>query len=216
MIFIFPDKGRELLNSGDDDPRVVVFELLFENRRRGVGVSRTLFKAVVFLHCLIVKVFSVHDKQHLVDIRHRGSEPRGFKARQRLARACCVPDISAARCGSVFLVVSRDLDPVQNPLGGGYLIRAHDHQHFLTGKNAVPRQYVEKGMLGEKRLCKVDKVGDNAVVRVSPKGGEFKAVGGFCLFLCRVRLVHGVPTGSVGIIFCIGAVGYDKNLHILK
>ena len=127
-----------------------------------------------------------------------------------------MPDISAARCGSVFLVVSRDLDPVQNPLGGGYLIRAHDHQHFLTGKNAVPRQYVEKGMLGEKRLCKVDKVGDNAVVRVSPERGEFKAVGGLCILLCRGCFVHGIMARGVGIIFCIRAVGDDKNLNILK
>ena len=216
MIFIFTDKGRKLLNGGDDDPRVVVFELLFEDRGGGVGVCRTLFKAVIFLHCLIVKVFSIDNKQHLVDIRHRGSEPRGFKARQRLARACCVPDISTARCGSVFLVVSRDLDPVQNPLGGGYLIRAHDHQHFLTGKNAVPRQYVEKGMLGEKRLCKVDKVGDNAVVRVRPKGGKLKAVGGFAFLFGAVRLTDGIEPRGVGIIFCIRAVGDDKNLNILK
>ena len=183
MIFIFTDKGRKLLNSGDDDPRVLVFKLLFENGRRGVGVCRAFFKAVVFLHGLIVEVFSVHDKQHLVDIRHRGSEPRGFKARQRLARACCVPDIASARDRTVFLVIRRDLDPVQDPLGGGNLIRAHYHQHLFGGENAVPRQDIEKGMLGKKRLCKVDQVGDNAVICVSPKRCEFKAVRCLALFL---------------------------------
>ena len=42
-----------------------------------------------------------------------------------------MPDIAAARDIAILLVVIGNLDPVQNPLCGGDLVRAHDHQHIL-------------------------------------------------------------------------------------
>lgn len=62
------DECRELLNGSDDDTAVRIFELSFQNRSRGIAVCGTLFKTVILTHRLIVKVFTVNDKQHLVDI----------------------------------------------------------------------------------------------------------------------------------------------------
>ena len=67
MTLILIDKGRELLDGRDDDPRVVVLELLFQDRGRGIAVRGALFKAVIFFHRLVVEIFSVHDEQHLFD-----------------------------------------------------------------------------------------------------------------------------------------------------
>lgn len=215
MTLVLIDKGRELLDRGDDNPRVVVLELFFQDRSRGIAVRGTLFKAVIFLHRLVVEVFSIHDKQHLVDRRQGGRKARGLEARQRFAGAGCVPDIPAARDGTVLLVVRRDLDTIQNTLGGGDLIRTHDHQHILAGEDAVTCQDIEDRVLGEKRLGEVDQIGDDPVVRVSPERGELKAVGGLAL-LSSGLLMHGVPARGVGVILGVAAVRDHKDLDILK
>ena len=73
-------------------------------------------------------------------------------------------------------------------------------------------------MFGKERLCKIDKVRNNAVVPVRPKGGKFKAVARFPLFVAlRLFFVMNViETGTVGIVLRIRTVGDDKNLHILE
>ena len=103
-----------------------------------------------------------------------------------------MPDIASARNGAILLIIRRNLDAIQNTLGGGDLIRTHDHQHVLAGEDAVTGQDIEDRMLGEKRLGKVDQIGDDLVVRVSPERSELKAVGGFAL-LSAGLLMHGVP-----------------------
>ena len=128
-----------------------------------------------------------------------------------------MPDIPSARYGAVFLVIIRNFNPVQNPLGGGDLIGPHDHQHLLGGKNAIPRQYVQNGMSGEKCTGKVYQIRQDLVVGIGPEGGKLKAVAG--LFLSGGRggsgVPDGVPAGGVGVIFGVRAVGNDKNLHIV-
>ena len=59
-------------------------------------------------------------------------------------------------------------------------------------------------MLGKKSFGKVDKVGDNPIVRVRPKRRKFKALTGSA----RAR--------GVGIIFCVRPVADNKNLHVVK
>ena len=215
MTLIFIDEGRELLDRGDDDPRVLVLELLFQNRGRGIAVRCALFKAVIFFHRLVVEVFSVHDEQHLVDVGQLRGKARSLEARQRFAGACGMPDITAALDRTVLLIISRHLNAVQYPLGGGDLIRTHDHQHILTGEDAVTGQDIEDRVLGEKRLGEVDQIGDDPVVRVSPERSEFKAVGGLAL-LSAGLLMHGVPARGVGVILSVRAVRDHKDLDILK
>ena len=83
--FVFAHENIELLDRRDDDPRVRVFHLPLQNGGAGVTVRRALFKAVVFLHRLIIQVLAVYDEQHLVDIRQLRRQLRGLERRERLA-----------------------------------------------------------------------------------------------------------------------------------
>ncbi len=76
MILVLLNEDREFLDGGDDDAVVVissalvlVLQLPLEHGRGSVPVSRTLLESVIFLHRLVVKVFAVHDKENLVDVR---------------------------------------------------------------------------------------------------------------------------------------------------
>lgn len=214
---IFLDKGCQLLNGRNDDMAVLVLKLLFQNRRAGVGVCRTLFKTVVFFHGLIVEVFAIHDKQNLVDIGQCRGKPRGFEGGQRFAAPRGVPDVTASRDAAVFLIIVCNFDAVENSLGRRNLIRAHDEKQILGGENAIARQNIENRMAGEKGLGKVDEVGNDAIVRVRPIGGKFKAVACFALFAGGgARIPDSIKARAVGIVFRVRAVGDDKNLHILK
>lgn len=96
-------------------------------------------------------------------------------------------------------------------------IGPHDHQHIFRGKNTVPGQHIQKGVPGEEGAGEVDEVGDHLVVGVRPEGGELKAVAGLLLFgLAGGRLPDGVKPGGVGVVLGVGAVGDDKDLHILE
>ena len=59
---IFLDKGRQLLDGGNDDMRFRVFQLAFQYRGAGVRVCCSLLEAVIFLHGLIVQVLAVYHK----------------------------------------------------------------------------------------------------------------------------------------------------------
>ena len=136
---------------------------------------------------------------------------------QRLAAAGGVPDVAAALDGPVLLVVVGDLDAVQDPLGGGDLIRPHDHQHIFRGKNTVPSQHIQNGVLGEEGAGKVNEIGNHLIAGVRPKGGKLKTVAGLLLFrFAGGCLTDGIEAGTVGVVLGVGTVGDHENLHILK
>ena len=128
---IFLDKGRQLLDCGNDDMCFRVFQLAFQNRGAGVGVCRSLLEAVILFHSLIVQILAVYHKQHLVDVGQLRCQPCCLEGGQRLAGASGVPDVAAALDGAILFVVVGDLDAVQNPLGCRDLIWAHHHQHLF-------------------------------------------------------------------------------------
>ena len=68
MLRIAGDEIGKLLNGGDDDSGIRVIELLFKHRSRSVGVGRAFLKAVILFHRLIVEIFAVNYKQHLVNL----------------------------------------------------------------------------------------------------------------------------------------------------
>lgn len=78
-------EGRKLLYSCNDDAALVIFKLPFEDSSGSVAVRRTLFKAVILLHGLVVEILAVDHEKHLVDIGKPGGKPCGLEARQRLA-----------------------------------------------------------------------------------------------------------------------------------
>ena len=73
MPFVLGHEVIQLLNSRDDDFILVVaaffvsvLKLSPQYSCRSVAVGRTFFKALIFFHCLIVKVFSANYEQNLV------------------------------------------------------------------------------------------------------------------------------------------------------
>ena len=208
------DKGGELLNSGDNDSCIVILQLALQNRRGGVAVGSSLFKAVIFLHRLIVQILAVHNEKHFVDVVQLGSKLRRLERGQCFAAAGGVPDVPAACYGAVFLIIVGDLNAVQNALGGDDLIWPHHQQHIFRREHAVTGKNIQNGVLAEKGLGKVHKIGDNAVVRICPERSELKAIAGFELLgFLRFGILDMVETGGIGIILRICAVGDHEDLH---
>ena len=140
VAFVFAHKNVEFLDRRDDDPRVRVFHLPLQNGGAGVAVRCALFKAVVFLHRLIIQVLAVYDEQHLVDIRQLRRQLCGLERRERLAASRRVPDVAARLDAAVLLVGRGDFDAIENSLRCRDLIRAHDEQQIFRGKHAIARQ----------------------------------------------------------------------------
>ena len=152
MLFVLFDEHRELLDGGHEDAAVGVFELLGQDRRGLAAIHRALLEAVVLAHGLIVQVLAVYDEHDLVDACHGARELGRLEAGERLARAGGVPHVAAgAQRPQHALVVLADEDAVQDALGGHYLVGAHDKQVLLHVEDAVARDDVEDGVLGEER-----------------------------------------------------------------
>ena len=128
------------------------------------------------------------------------------------------PNISAACNGAVFFVIVRNFNAVYNSLCRYDLIRAHDKKHLFRSKDAVLCQDIQKRVFREKRLGKIDEVGNNAIVTVCPKGSKLKRVACLVLFpaLCFFSVTDMVEARRIGIILCIRAVGNDKDLNVFK
>lgn len=75
----------ELLNGGDDDLGVGVFELLLEDSGASVAVCGALLELVVLPHGLVVEIFAVDDEQDLIDVWQLADELGGLEAGQGLA-----------------------------------------------------------------------------------------------------------------------------------
>ena len=213
---ILANECRKLLNSSYDNAAVRVFKLLFQYSSRGIAVRRALLKAVILAHGLIVEVFTVNDKQHLVNVVKVGSKPCRLERGKGLAGTRCMPDITAACDSTELLVVVGNLDTVQNTLSSYDLIRAHDKQQAFRCEYAVFRDYVEDSMLCKERLCEVHKIGYDLIVRISPERRKLKAVACFGLLAALSCLFYGIEAGCIGIILRVRAVGDHENLHILK
>ena len=100
---VFLDEGGQFLDGGDDDMGVVVLQLLFQDGGGGVAVGGSLFKAVIFLHRLIVQILAVHDKKHLVDVIQFRGKLRRLERGQCFAAAGGVPDVPPPATVPYFL-----------------------------------------------------------------------------------------------------------------
>ena len=214
---IFLDEGGQLLDGSDDDAGVWVLQLALEHGGGGVAVGGALLEAVVFFHGLVVQVLAVHHKENFVYVGKLAGQPGGFEGGQRLAAAGGVPDVAAAPLGAIGFVVVGNGDAVEDALGGGDLVGPHDHEHILGGEDTVPGQDVEQGVPGKEGAGKVHQIGQDLVLCVRPEGGKLEAVAGLGLFVAAgLGLSDGIEPGGVGVVFGVGAVGDDEDLHILK
>ena len=71
VIFILLNECCKLLNRSDDNVSIGVLQLLFKNGSRGITVSCTFFKTVIFFHCLVVQVLTVNYKEYLINVREQ-------------------------------------------------------------------------------------------------------------------------------------------------
>ena len=117
------------------------------------------------------------------------------------------------------MIVVGDDDAVDDLLRSADLIRAHDHQQLFAGEDTVFGDDVEEGVLGKEGLGEVHQVGDGHVLLVSPPRRELKGVAGVPA-LSRLLLAAVLPdmgkAGGVAVVFRLGAVGDDKDLHVLE
>lgn len=109
-----------------------------------------------------------------------------------------------------------NFNAVEDPLSRNDLIRTHNEQQIFACENAVFCQYIKDSMLCEKSLCKVHKIRNDLIARISPKARKLKGIACFGLFLRLARFFHGIETSSVAVIFRIRTVGNNKYLHIFK
>ena len=156
VLGIFLDKGSQLLNGGDDDMSIVILQLLFELGGAGIAIGSALFKAVVFLHGLVVQILAVYDKEHLVNEGQLGRQPRRFKGGQGFAGARGMPNEATGGNTAVFFIIVGNLHSVQNALGSSDLVGTHDHEDVFRGKDAIAGDNIQQGMLGKKGLGEVD------------------------------------------------------------
>ena len=125
-------------------------------------------------------------------------------------------DTLGDRKTALFLIMSDTDDTFNFVIASRNLIRTHYHQHIFRRKDTILCEYIQDGMLCKESLCKVDKVGDNAIVCISPKGSKLKAVA--CLFLlgftCRCGILDSIIARCVRVVFGVRAVGDYENLYV--
>ena len=160
---VLGNKMIQLLYSGDDDFIlaetaffVLVLQLPLQDFCGCVAVGSPLFETVVLLHGLIVQIFSVYHKQHLVHVRKRRRQLRRFKRGQGFSASRCMPDKTAGINGTGFFVVGGNFDTIENPLRCCNLIRTHHHQNLFGGKHTIAGQHIQNRMFGKKGFGKVD------------------------------------------------------------
>ena len=115
-----------------------------------------------------------------------------------------------------LLVVRRDLDLLQDPLGGDDLVGAHDQQHSVGGQHAVARQDVEQGVLGEERLREARQVVDRLVGGVCPPRRELEGVAGLATALRAAVLAEVLAACGVGVVLRQRAVADHEELDVLE
>ena len=177
MLLVGGNKPAELLNGGNDDARLGVFQLMLQHGRGRVGIRSPFFEPLVFAHGLVVQVFTVHHKQHLVDLLQSNGQLGGLKAGKGLARPRGVPDVAPCLDGAGCALVRGRDDALQNALGGYDLIWPHYEQLPIHVEHAVARKDVQQRMLGKEGLGEVNQVGDRCVACIGPPAGKGIAVG---------------------------------------
>ena len=126
-----------------------------------------------------------------------------------------MPDVTTTLDTAVLLIIIGNFDAIENSLRSCNLVRTHDHQHILWCKNTVFRKDIQNRMPCEKSLCKINQIRNHTVIGICPEAGKLKTVTGLGL-TCSPFLMFFfcIPSGTVGIILCIRAIGNNKNLNI--
>lgn len=137
-----------------------ILQLLLQDSGVVVHVDRVFFKALIFLHGLVVQILAIHNEKHLVDIGKLRGKLRRLERSQRLATACGMPDIAACFDAARLFIIGRQMYPVQNPLRRGDLVGTHYQQQVFRCEHTISGKNSQNYVLGKERLGKVYEVGD--------------------------------------------------------
>ena len=85
QVAVSPHQVVQFLNRGDDDLVVVFLDIPLQSRRAVGTIDAVGREALVFLHCLVIEVFSIHDKEHLINELQLGRGAGGLETGERLA-----------------------------------------------------------------------------------------------------------------------------------
>jgi hypothetical protein len=216
VLLVLGHEAGKLLDGGDDDARVRVFQLPLQHRRGRVRVGRAFLEALVFAHGLVVQILAIHHEQHLVDVRQASRQLRRLEAGQRFAAAGGVPDVAARRHRAQLLVIGGGGNALQDALGGHDLVGPHHQQLAIHIEHAVFGEDVQQRMLGEEGLGEAGQLGDGLVLRIGPPAGEGKAVGGLALAALAGLLLQMPVAHGVAVVLGQRAIADDEQLHILE
>ena len=118
----------KLLNGRDNDLRIRITQLLRQNPRTSITIRRTFLKLVILFHRLVVEVFTVNHKKHLVNIVQFTCQLSRLKTSQCFAAARGMPHITASLNSTELFIICSNLDTIQNTLSCYNLIRTHHQQ----------------------------------------------------------------------------------------
>ena len=198
-------KPTQLLNRRDDNLRGRIGQLCFKLSRTGRRVSSSLFKTVIFPHCLCVQIFSVYDKKNFVHIRPLRKQPCAFETGQSLSGTRRVPDIPAGINTALDMIVDRPSDLTGHALTSCNLIRTHHSHDIINTENTVFRDDIQQCHAAEKGLREINQIRNPMIFGVCPPGCKLESLMG----------MYSSVTDCVGIILCMRAIGNHKDLHIL-
>ncbi len=160
MLAVLVEREPELLDGGDDDlVRVVVgFEAADKRRSVGIFLDTILLKAIELLTSLAVKIFTVDNKQALMNILVGLEQRRNLEGGERLTRASRVPDIP---------VTAVLIDAIDDGLDSVDLIGTH-HQKFPVSRDEdhVLADGFAECAFGKKPVGKVVEMRDLDVIRI--------------------------------------------------
>ena len=127
-----------------------------------------------------------------------------------------MPDVTATLNTAILFIIVGNFNTIEDSLRSRDLVWPHNHQHILRRKNTVFRKDVQNRMLCEKGFCKVNQIRNHTVIGICPEAGKLKTVTCLCLACSPLLMfLFRIPSGAVGIIFCVRTIGNDKNLNIL-
>ena len=84
-VWVLLYKTRQLLYGSDDNFTLAAGYLLLQYCCRSISVSSTFLESVILSHGLIVQIFSIHHKHHLLDIWQLGCKLCSLERSQRLS-----------------------------------------------------------------------------------------------------------------------------------
>ena len=133
QMLLFNNRIIEFLQCGDDEFRPLVIEFFDEVVRVGGFIHAAFGKGIELPRGLKVQILSIHDKQHLMHLRHILDNLTGFERSQGFTRTRGMPNIRIVITG--FDLLAEFFHCVK-------LIRAQHLHDFLFGEYSVMRHHL--------------------------------------------------------------------------